>query len=94
MECACAVTVYTFRKNSSSCPRNFEEQNKVLEPSIIIINFIIIVIINAYYNYNFIINSQYNYDGDRGSSVVKVLYYKSEGCWFDPIWCNWNFSFT
>ena len=22
--------------------------------------------------------------GDRGSSVVKVLYYKSEGLWFDP----------
>jgi hypothetical protein len=23
--------------------------------------------------------------GDRGSTVVKVLHYKSEGCWFDPI---------
>ena len=22
--------------------------------------------------------------GDRGSTVVKVLCYKSEGCWFDP----------
>jgi hypothetical protein len=24
--------------------------------------------------------------GDRGSTVVKVLRYKSEGCWFDPRW--------
>jgi len=32
--------------------------------------------------------------GDRGSTVVKVLCYKSEGCWFDPIWCHWNFSLT
>ena len=28
----------------------------------------------------------------RGSSVVKVLCYKSEGRWFDPSWCHWNFS--
>jgi len=33
-------------------------------------------------------------DGDRGSTVVKVLCYKSEGRWFDPIWCQWNFSLT
>jgi hypothetical protein len=26
--------------------------------------------------------------------VVKVLCYKSEGCWFDPSWCHWNFSLT
>jgi len=25
-------------------------------------------------------------------TVVKVLCYTSEGCWFDPSWCNWNFS--
>ena len=30
----------------------------------------------------------------RGSRVVKVLCYKSEGCWFDPSWCHWNFSLT
>jgi len=29
--------------------------------------------------------------GDRGSSVVKVLCYKSEGRWFDPSWCQWIF---
>ena len=31
------------------------------------------------------------YKGDRGSTVVKVLCYKSEGRWFDPRWCHWNF---
>jgi hypothetical protein len=29
---------------------------------------------------------------DRGSTVVKVLRYKSEGRWFDPRWCHWNFD--
>ena len=28
---------------------------------------------------------------DRGSTVVKVLCYKSEGRWFDPSWCQWIF---
>jgi len=32
------------------------------------------------------------YYGARGSTVVKVLFYKSEGRWFDPSWCHWNFS--
>ena len=32
--------------------------------------------------------------GDRGSTVVKVLCYNSEGRWFDPGWCQWNFSLT
>ena len=32
--------------------------------------------------------------GDRRSTVVKVLCYKSEGLWFDPSWCYWNFSWT
>jgi len=27
-------------------------------------------------------------------TVVKVLCYKSEGGWFDPSWCQWNFSLT
>ena len=30
--------------------------------------------------------------GDRGGTVVKALCYKSEGRWFDPSWCHWNFS--
>ena len=29
---------------------------------------------------------------DRGSTVVKVLCYKSEGRWFDPSLCQWIFS--
>ena len=29
--------------------------------------------------------------GDRGSTVVKVLCYNSEGRWFDPGWCQWIF---
>jgi len=28
--------------------------------------------------------------GDRGSTVVNVLCYKSEGRWFDLSWCHWN----
>jgi len=29
--------------------------------------------------------------GDRSSTAVKVLCYKSEGPWFDPSWCEWIF---
>jgi len=29
--------------------------------------------------------------GDRGSTVVKALCYKSEGRCFDSRWCHWNF---
>ena len=32
--------------------------------------------------------------GGRGGTVVKVLCYVSEGRWFDPSWCHWNFSLT
>jgi len=32
--------------------------------------------------------------GDHGSTVVKVLCCKSEGHWFDPSWCHWNFSLS
>jgi len=35
-----------------------------------------------------------NLSGDRGSTVVKVLCYKSEGRWFDPSWCHWNSLLT
>ena len=30
----------------------------------------------------------------RNGTVVKVLYYKSEGRWLDPSWCLWNLSLT
>ena len=32
--------------------------------------------------------------GDRGSTVVKVLCYKSEGRWFDTSWCQRIISLT
>ena len=44
--------------------------------------------------YRMRINGNNNSTGDRGSTVVKVLCYKSEGRWFDPSWCHWNFSLT
>ena len=31
------------------------------------------------------------FPGDCGSTVVKVLCYKSEDHWFDPSWCQWIF---
>ena len=36
----------------------------------------------------------YNLSEDRGGTVVKVLFYKSEGRWFDPSWYHWNISLT
>ena len=32
--------------------------------------------------------------GDRDSTMVMMLCYKSKGRWFDPRWCHWNFSLT
>ena len=32
--------------------------------------------------------------GDRGSTEVKALRYKSEGRWFESRWCQWKFSLT
>ena len=46
-------------------------------------NTMVSIIILYYYNI-----------GDRGSTVVKVLWYKSKGRWFDSTWCHWNFSLT
>ena len=34
------------------------------------------------------ISWRYTTYGDRGSTVVKVLCYKSEGRWFDPSLCQ------
>jgi len=44
------------------------------------------------YIFYFILILYLNVSGDRGSTVVKVLCYNSEGRWFDPSWCQWNFS--
>ena len=43
------------------------------------------------YSFTLSLNSVLDWGGG-GSTVVKVLYYKSEGRWFDPSWCHWNFS--
>ena len=43
------------------------------------------------YKYKSIKKGKYLIVGDRGSTVVKVLCYKSEGRWFDPSWCQWIF---
>ena len=44
--------------------------------------------------YSGVLNINEEKAGDRGGTVVKVLCYKSEGRWFDPRWCHWNFSLT
>ena len=41
-----------------------------------------------------IFTSPHNLIRYRGRTVVKALCYKSEGRWFDPSWCHWNFSLT
>jgi len=46
-----------------------------------------------------LVSSRWNYISymrfvNRGSTVVKVLHYKSEGRWFDSRLCHWNFSLT
>ena len=35
-----------------------------------------------------------NWIGDRGSTVVKPMCYKTEGRWFEHGWCHLNFSLT
>jgi hypothetical protein len=42
----------------------------------------------------FKIEEGYSILGDRGSKVVKVLCYKSEGRCFDSRWCHWIFPLT
>ena len=63
----------------------------------------IMLAVHAYkiQQFNMFINQQittfFNYAtllvelGDRGSTVVKVLCYKTEGRWFDPSWRHWIF---
>jgi len=31
-------------------------------------------------------------EGDCSGTVVKVLYYKLEGRWFDPNWCHFSLT--
>ena len=51
---------------------------------------IIVVTITVIGQVQVIWGSKYT-PGDRGSTAVKVLCYKSEGRWFDPSWCHWIF---
>jgi hypothetical protein len=52
---------------------NSEEKNEVLEPSVIIINFCIIVIINAYYNLFVFGATAPPHLGARASSFTRYL---------------------
>jgi len=56
LEDACPNCLYISKKFFSGAHGNFEEQNKVLEASRIIITYHIIIIIVSTYN-NFIINA-------------------------------------
>jgi len=53
---------------------------------------LVLIIEVEYFGYK-ILTGTYK-GGDHGSTVVKVLCYKSEGRWFDSSWCQWNFSLT
>jgi len=66
----------SYRQIFVYCPANKMYR---LYPSLVRYFFIIIIIIITYLL------------GDRGSTVVKVLCYKSEGRWFDPSWRHWIF---
>ena len=57
-------------------------------------NWEIFLYSNALIFANLFFYKYYGDIGDRGGTVVKVLCYKSEGHWFDPSWCHWNFSLT
>ena len=52
------------------------------------------VVLAMFYDKHFVLLQLLFGVGDRGSTVVKVLCYKSEGRWFEPRWCQWNFSLT
>ena len=66
-----AQIVYTFRRNSFRAHGNFEQENKVLEPSINIINYCIISI-NAYYIYIYIFSPGVTTpDGALASSLAR-----------------------
>ena len=54
------------------------------------------IVLNLYVGFGRIINTLLKHylitsDGDRGSTVVKVLCYKSKGRWIDPSRCQWMF---
>jgi hypothetical protein len=42
----------------------------------------------------FIVSNTVGGGGHAVAHLVEALRYKSEGCGFDPRWCQWNFSLT
>jgi ABC-type Na+ efflux pump permease subunit len=60
--------VYKVRRTLSLAYGNFEEKNKILEPSIIIIIFCIIIII-------IIINADYNYVVQLIHCIITILHF-------------------
>ena len=67
---------------------------KITEYSYILYGFFPGVFVrNMFFIMPFLIYTTYPLAMDRGCTVVKVLYYKSEGRWFDSRWCR-NFSLT
>ena len=44
------------------------------------------------FNAHFFFLSLHYPNGDRDSTMVKMLGYKSEDRWFDIRWCHWKFS--
>ena len=61
----------------------FLEKASSVQHKIKSLNINIFIVRKYYYLYKFA--------GDCGSTVVKVLCYKSEGRWFDPSLCQWIF---
>ena len=63
-------------------------QNRLYEQSVQVISILLPTTTTLYIPLN-------TYEPeDRGSTVFKILCYKSEGRWFDSRWCHWNFSLT
>jgi len=65
----------------------------ILQPSICVLRMLTYFLVCDCGLWKFVSNliSYYELFGDRGSTVVKVLCYKSEGRWFDSRLCHWNF---
>jgi len=79
-----------------------EEEEEEEEESIryaVVVTFILfgasitlLLLLNLYSSSSLLILWGYRHtSGDRGTTVVKVLCYKSVGRWLDPSWCQWIF---
>ena len=79
--------IYTYIPETNYVPREYSVAAILLLLFMILIS--LVSVLNLLYFYISTFRS-----GDRGSTVVKVLCYKSEGRCFDSRWCHWNFSLT